>query len=141
MRKMLTLLITKGESIIEQHKEILSEGIKKADENDLIIYQIVMKYQILINCLKSMIANYSIFQNMYMYKLNLQNLEESNWIGSRITKKKNISSMQKLRNLKFKKYPFWRLDKKSIQIIDGGWHFSFLHTPEDIAKNNFILTD
>ena len=58
MRKMLTLLITKGsESIIEQHqRNFLSEGIKKADENDLISYQIVMKYQILINCLKSMIG-------------------------------------------------------------------------------------
>jgi hypothetical protein len=44
---------------------------------------------------------------MFMYKLNLQNLNESDWIGSRITKKKNIKSMQELRNLKFKHYPFW----------------------------------
>ena len=27
---------------------------------------------------------------MFMYKLNLQNLDESNWIGSKITKKKNL---------------------------------------------------
>ena len=50
---------------------------------------------------------------MFMYKLNLQNINESNWIGSKITKKKNITTMQNLRNLKFKEYPFWRLDKKS----------------------------
>ena len=42
--------------------------------------------------------------------------------------------MQKLRDLKFKKYPFWRLDKQNLQIIEGGWHFSFLHTPSQILK-------
>ena len=69
-----------------------------------------------------------------MYKLNLQNLDESNWIGSRITKKKYLSSMQELRNLKFKKYPFWRIDKRNLQIINGGWHFSFLQTPDEILN-------
>ena len=62
---------------------------------------------------------------MFMYKLNLQNISESNWIGSKITRKKYITSMQDLRNLKFKKYPFWRIDKYNQQIINGGWHFSF----------------
>ncbi len=126
-----------GESIIEQHqRNFLGEGIKKADDNDLIILSDSDEIPDLnklpqIDDRKKFIA---FSQNMYMYKLNLQNLEESNWIGSRLTKKKNINIMQKLRNLKFKKYPFWRLDKKSTQIIKGGWHFSFLQTPEDIAK-------
>ena len=69
---------------------------------------------------------------MFMYKLNLQNLDESNWIGSKITKKKNIISMQKLRDLKFKKYPFWRIDKK-IKIIEGGLAL-FLQSPDQILK-------
>ena len=42
--------------------------------------------------------------------------------------------MQALRDLKFKKYPFWRVDKKNLQVIQGGWHFSFLQTPRDIKK-------
>ncbi len=42
--------------------------------------------------------------------------------------------MHKLRDLKFKKYPFWRIDKKNLQTIKGGWHFSFLQTPQDIKK-------
>ncbi len=42
--------------------------------------------------------------------------------------------MQSLRNLKFKNYPFWRIDKIKLQIINGGWHFSFLQTPEQILK-------
>ena len=42
--------------------------------------------------------------------------------------------MQNLRNLKFKKYPFWRIDKNNLQTINGGWHFSFLQTPEQILN-------
>ena len=71
---------------------------------------------------------------MYMYKINIQNIEESNWIGSKITKKKYIKSMQLLRNLKFKNYPFWRLDKRNQQIINGGWHFSFMQSPTQILN-------
>ena len=47
---------------------------------------------------------------------------------------KDFPKPQKLRNMKFKKYPFWRIDKSNLQIINGGWHFSFLQTPENIAK-------
>ena len=36
--------------------------------------------------------------------------------------------------MKFKDYPFWRIDKFNLQIIKGGWHFSFLQTPQDIVK-------
>ena len=52
----------------------------------------------------------------------------------KISLKKNLPLPQELRDLKFKNYPFWRFDKRKLQIIDGGWHFSFLQTPEDIAK-------
>ena len=48
--------------------------------------------------------------------------------------KKNFPTPQKFRNMKFKKFPFWRIDKIGIQIIDGGWHFSFLQTPQQILK-------
>ena len=69
-----------------------------------------------------------------MYKINLQNLNESNWIGSKICLKKYFPKPQKLRDIKFKDYPFWRIDKINLQIIKGGWHFSFLQTPQDIAE-------
>ena len=48
--------------------------------------------------------------------------------------KKNFPLPQKLRDMKFKNYPFWRFDKPKTQIIQGGWHFSFLQTPTDIIK-------
>ena len=47
-----------------------------------------------------------------------------------------MKSPQWLRNLKFKRYPFWRIDKlRNIQIIqDGGWHFAYLQSAENISK-------
>ena len=50
--------------------------------------------------------------------------------------KKYLKSPQWLRNLKFKKRPFWRIDKLRLNnIIDeGGWHFSYLNTPELIEQ-------
>jgi beta-1,4-mannosyl-glycoprotein beta-1,4-N-acetylglucosaminyltransferase len=79
------------------------------------------------------------FQNIYSYKLNILNKNESPWEGTRICKKKDLKSVDWLRHKvlsKNMKYPFWRIDKeKNIQIINnGGWHFSYLLTPEQIAK-------
>jgi beta-1,4-mannosyl-glycoprotein beta-1,4-N-acetylglucosaminyltransferase len=128
---------TGGESIIEQHqRNSLSEGLVKANDNDLVILSdsdeipdLTKLYQIK----KS--SKFTVFsQKMFMYKLNLQNLNESNWMGSKIALKKNFPVPQKLRNIKFKEYPFWRLDKINQQIIKGGWHFSFLQKPLDIVK-------
>ena len=126
---------TGGESPIEQHqRNSLINGIKDASSNDLIILSDSDEIPDLtklpeVNNKKKFVA---FSQKMFMYKLNLQNLDEDGWIGSRMTKKKNIKSMQNLRNLKFKHYPFWRIDKLNQQIIKGGWHFSYMQTPEQI---------
>ena len=126
-----------GESPIEQHqRNELINGIKNADQNDIIILSDSDEIPDLnkLSEIKEGKKFIAFSQKMFMYKLNLQNLNESNWIGSKITKKKYISSMQSLRNLKFKRYPFWRIDKRSLQIIEGGWHFSFLKKPDQILK-------
>ncbi len=128
---------TGGESIVEQHqRNSLIEGVKDASSEDLImlsdsdeIPDLEKLYQIKKN------KKFIVFsQKMFMYKLNLQNLNESDWMGSRIVKKKNLKSMQELRNIKFKNYPFWRFDKRNQQIINGGWHFSYMQTPEQILN-------
>ena len=128
---------TGGESPIEQHqRNSLIEGIKDASPEDFIILSDSDEIPDLAK-LSQVKKNkkFIVFaQKMFMYKLNLQNLNESNWMGSRIAKKKNIKSMQELRNLKFKPYPFWRIDKYNQQIINGGWHFSYLQTPSQILQ-------
>ena len=80
---------------------------------------------------------YAVFkQKHYYYKFNLQSKTHPFWYGSRICLKKFLKSPQWLRELKFKKRPFWRIDKIRLNNIieDGGWHFCNLKTPEQLLK-------
>ena len=127
-----------GESLVEQHqRNSIMKGLKDAGDNDLIILSDVDEIPDL-NKLNEYDKNkYAVFsQQMFMYKLNFLNLKENNWHGSKICLKKNFKSPQWLRDLKFKEYPFWRIDKiRNLQIIkNGGWHFAYLQTPENISK-------
>ena len=78
-------------------------------------------------------------QDMFYYKFNLH-LPNLIWTGTKGCKKKNLISPQWLRNIKDRKYSFFRIDalfsqKKyiNIKIInDGGWHFSNIKTPKEI---------
>ena len=80
-------------------------------------------------------------QKMFYYKFNLI-LENMNWHGSKSCKMKNLISPQWLREVKDKKYSFWRIDtlfsKKKYNDIffvqEGGWHFTNIKTPEEIDK-------
>ena len=73
-------------------------------------------------------------QKHYYYKLNLQSTALPYWLGSRICLKKFLISPQWLRNLKFKKRPFWRIDKLRLNNIldNGGWHFCNLKKPKEL---------
>lgn len=78
---------------------------------------------------------YAVFKQMHFYyKMNLQSRNNPFWYGSRICNYKNLKSPQWLRNLKFKKRPFWRFDKARLNNIieDGGWHFCNLKSPEKL---------
>ena len=86
-------------------------------------------------------------QKMFYYKLNLIH-KNFKWYGSKIVKKKHLINPQWLRNIKSKKYPFWRLDiffsktkYNSINFIkDGGWHFTNIKSAEKIdhKMKNFL---
>ena len=56
--------------------------------------------------------------------------------GYKNMSKKYLKSPQWLRDIKTKKRPFWKFYKpKEPQLIfAGGWHFSFLKEPKEIAK-------
>ena len=128
-----------GESLVEQHqRNSMMRGLKNARDDDLIILSDVDEIPDLNKIDKFNKKNkYAVFsQRMFNYKINLLNETENNWHGSKICLKKNLKSPQWLRNLKFKKYPFWRIDKpRNLQIIEnGGWHFAYLQSPENISK-------
>ena len=78
------------------------------------------------------------FQKCFNYKFNLFNSFETPWEGSRVCKKKNLKSIdfmrQKVRSRNLK-YNFFRFDKeKNIEIFkNGGWHFNNIMRPETIS--------
>ena len=128
-----------GESLVEQHqRNSILKGLGECSDDDLIILSDIDEIPDLTKLNQFNKKNkYAVFsQRAFAYKLNLLNKSENNWHGSRICLKKNFKSPQSLRNLKFKKYPFWRFDKpQGLQIIEnGGWHFAYLLESKGIAN-------
>ena len=72
-------------------------------------------------------------QKNFQSKLNLLNVSDGDWAGTRICQKKYLRSPQWLRNFKLKRKSFWNIFGNKMQIINnGGWHFSFLKDPQSI---------
>ena len=78
-------------------------------------------------------------QNLYYYKFNLE-LKSVPWYGSRACKIRDLKNISWLRNVKPKKYHWYRIDtffknnkERNIKIVEnGGWHFSQLMNPKQI---------
>ena len=115
--------------------------VKDANEDDLILLSDNDEIPNLDSIEFKKNKNDIIFFNQlfFYFKFNLL-YDRMKWIGTKACKKKKLMSFSWLRNIKLKKYPFWRLDtlfskKKytNINIVDnGGWHFTNLKTPEDM---------
>jgi len=124
-------------------RNTILKGLSSALLNDLIIISDVDEIPNLENNNIKEINNKIILfkQKFFYYKFNLK-LDNFSWHGSKVCKKKYLISPQWLRNIKDKKYPFWRIDTllsnkkyQNIKIIEnGGWHFSNIKTPADIEK-------
>lgn len=123
-------------------RNYLIKGLSNAMPEDYILFSDVDEIPNLTNIKNFFISNnhVGIFdQKVFYYKLNLQVEDYSQWEGTRICRKKNLKSFSWLRDqvrLKNLKYPFWRIDKfkKIFKIENGGWHFSFLGSPEFISS-------
>ena len=122
-------------------RDFILEGLKSAKKDDLILISDVDEIPKLSSVNLNQIRNEIILfkQDMFYYKYNLS-LPNFKWTGTKAVKKKNLVSPQWLRNVKDRKYPFYRIDtffsdKKYIDIKiinDGGWHFSNIKSPEMI---------
>jgi len=122
-------------------RNFINKGLDNAKENDLILISDVDEIPNLENIdLKKIDQEIILFkQNMFYYKFNLK-LPNLIWSGTKGCKKKCLKSPQWLRNIKDKKYPFYRIDtyfseKKYINlrfINNGGWHFSNIKTANEI---------
>ena len=124
-----------------QQREYILSSLTIAEPNDYIMFSDpdeIPRPELLKNFILN--KKFGIFlQNMYCYKFNLFNQYESPWEGTRVCKKKNLISIDYMRqqikrnNLSA---PFWKFYKeKNIQIIENaGWHFNSLSSPEEISK-------
>ena len=124
----------------EQRNYIIN-GLTKANDDDIILISDVDEIPKIDGVNFDKLNNKIILfkQDMFYYKFNLC-LPNFKWTGTKACRKKNLISPQWLRNIKDRKYPFFRLDtffsdKKyiNIEIIkDGGWHFSNIKTAKEI---------
>ena len=78
------------------------------------------------------------FLKCFNYKFNLYNPYETPWEGTRVCKKKNLKSIDFMRQkIKSKnlKYSFFRFDKeKNIQLYqNAGWHFNNIMEPGQMS--------
>ncbi len=116
----------------------LTRGFKSCDENDLIMISDIDEIPNPDKLKEFNIKNkYACFmQKNFQSKLNLLNISDKYWMGTKICQKKYLKSPQWLRDIKTKKRPFWKFykPKEPQLILEGGWHFSFLKKPKDIIK-------
>ncbi len=125
-----------------QRNQIM-DGLKDADQDDWIIVSDLDEIPNLEGINFKEVKNKLVFfeQHMMYYKFNLK-LENFIWFGSKACKFKNLKSPQWLRDIKTRKFPWWRIDtlfskrkyKDNFFLKNGGWHFSYLKKPEEIEK-------
>jgi len=119
----------------------ISEGLAKADNDDLILISDVDEIPNFNSIDLSKIANQIIIfeQDIFYYKFN-RYLPNFKWFGTKACKKKKLISPQWLKNKKNKKFYFWRVDTffsknryiNKLFIQNGGWHFSNIKNANDL---------
>ena len=122
-------------------RNFILKGLMEAKEEDMILISDVDEIPNLENLdLKKINKKIILFrQDMFYYKFNL-NLPNFIWTGTKACKKKYLKSPQWLRNIKDRKFPYYRIDTIfsntkyiNIEFIDnGGWHFSNIKTADEI---------
>ncbi len=122
-------------------RNFILNGLDKATNEDMILISDVDEIPNLENIdLKEINKKIILFkQDMFYYKFNL-NLPNFVWTGTKACKKKHLKSPQWLRNIKDRKFPYYRIDTifSNTKYIDvefienGGWHFSNIKTANEI---------
>ena len=130
---------------IEKQRNAINTVFSELNINDWIMYsdsdEIPDLSKINFKTVKKKIILFQ--QKIFYYKFNL-NLESQNWYGTKACRYKDLKSFSDLRNIKTKKYNWWRIDtvfKKdkfiNLEIINmGGWHFSQIKDPREIYIKN-----
>ncbi len=140
-----SLLRSNAQKRIFHQREAIFREVKKKNKNDWVIYSDSdeipnLELFNLKECKKKIVL---FNQKLFYYKFNLS-LPGYNWFGSKACRVRDLNSITDLRNIKTKKYDWWRVDTffKSNKFInleivnDGGWHFSEIKSPEEIFEKH-----
>ena len=119
----------------------IEKGLRFAQQDDMILISDVDEIPNLLDINFDKINEKIVLfkQDMFYYKFNLY-VPNLVWTGTKGCRKKNLLNPQWLRNIKDRKYSFYRIDiifsknkYKSIKYIDaGGWHFTNIKTAKEI---------
>jgi beta-1,4-mannosyl-glycoprotein beta-1,4-N-acetylglucosaminyltransferase len=122
-------------------RNYIQKGLIDADADDIILISDVDEIPNLLNIDFNLINEKIILfkQDMFYYKFNLH-LPNLIWTGTKACRHKHLINPQWLRNVKDRKYSFYRIDTifskdkyKNIKFINtGGWHFTNIKTPIEI---------
>ncbi len=122
-------------------RNFIETGLSNAANEDIVLVSDVDEIPNLSNINFNQISNkiYLFKQDMFYYKFNLQ-IPNFKWVGTKACQKRDLISPQWLRNIKDRKYPFYRIDTffsetkyTNIKFIEeGGWHFSNIKTASEI---------
>ena len=121
-------------------RDYIIENLDFADDGDFIFFSDpdeILNPEILKNF--DLKKKYGIFlQKFFNYKFNLFNPYETPWEGTKVCKKKDLKSINFLRQRvvrKNLKYNLFRIDKeKNIEVFKGGgWHFNNVMSVKDIS--------
>ena len=128
---------------IEHQRNHIHKGLSLANDEDLIMYSDNDEIPNLskINFRKSNSKIFVFKQKIFYYKLNLL-YDRLSWFGTKCCKLKNLKEIKILREVKPKKFKFYRIDTLfsnlkyiNLQIIDeGGWHFTNLKKPDQLLN-------
>ena len=128
---------------IKEQRNFIFKYLENFSPNDYIIHSDNDEIPDLKNFdLRKNKKKYVIFnQKMFYYKFNLS-LPNLDWFGSKACKLKNLKSIDFLRSIKNKSYPFYRFDTffsnlkhQSVEIVNsGGWHFSNLKNADELER-------
>jgi beta-1,4-mannosyl-glycoprotein beta-1,4-N-acetylglucosaminyltransferase len=122
-------------------RERIFDGLYDALPDDLIMYSDSDEIPDP-NVLKNITLNkkFGIFMmKFFSYKINIFNKYNSPWEGTKICKRKDLTSFtflrKKIRKDNLKK-PFWKFYiEKNIELFNkAGWHFNNLYTPAMISS-------
>ena len=124
----------------EYQRNQIMRGLHDAKDEDLIVISDNDEIPNLKNLSKVNFKRYAVFnQKFYKYKINLLSENQTPYQGSRIIRKKylkNNITPQWLRYQYTKRIKFWQIHRHFTNptiIEDGGWHFSFVISPEKIS--------